>query len=228
MYLMSKSLSVFISRKLLPDSRLRAYLESEGIEFNSQSLIEFSSVAFELPNTDWIFFYSQKGVEYFLQQMEDLTMISNYKVGIFGSRTAKYFFSKTSKEVDFIGNAIAKDVSVEFRSELKSESVCFICGEKSLRSVQKSWGNSAKSEEVIVYSQSIKSTETLKEYDIAVMTSPLNVRGFIDNSGQARHYIAIGRTTAGSLELSNATIDIAEDPSEDGLLASLKSYLAAH
>ena len=93
-------MNLFISRKLSQDSLFDS-LVNEGIEIYDESLIDFTAIPFTKPKTDWIFFYSKKGIDFYF---ENLDFDPSQSYAVLGSATASYFKIKTNHSVDFIGN----------------------------------------------------------------------------------------------------------------------------
>ena len=126
----------------------------------------------------------------------------------------------------YIGNSLTEKVGGEFYKILQKGTVSFVCGKLSLRSVQKFLQNKIPQKEIIVYSQELRSDINPMHYTLGIFTSPLNVKGFYENSCSAAMTIAIGHTTASSLSPYFDKVIIAEDASESGLVSALKAYLA--
>lgn len=212
--------SIFISRQLSPYSKIRSLLESEKRIFRDESLIEFTPIPFELPSTKWLFFYSKTGVKYFFEQYHD-AINKGYKIGCFGPSTA--LFCQKFQGVSFHGNT-EKDTCMKLILDtVEHDDITFVCGKNSLRSVQTL--SQQDFPEVVVYDHKMKSTEHLGHFNIAVLTSPMNVSSFVRNEGSADHYIAIGSTTAEAMTKSSIKPVVAPYPSESGIAQALKEYL---
>ena len=61
---------IFISKKLDSSSIFKTKLENAGFEVWGESLLQLELIPFEkIPSVDWIFFYSQNGVQFFFNQI---------------------------------------------------------------------------------------------------------------------------------------------------------------
>lgn len=209
----------------MPNSPLLQYLESQGLSYEAQSMILFHKEQFDLPDTDWLFFYSQKGVENFMHQLQPTFDLDNYKFAFFGDRTASFAELQYGIKANFIGNSITEEVGLRFKETINNDTVTFVCGKLSLRSVQKFLENKIPQKEIIVYSQELRTDIRPMHYDIGVFTSPLNVKGFYENGGSVDMNIAIGTTTSISISPYHDKVITADDASEAGLVSALKAYL---
>lgn len=212
--------TVFISRTLSEQSPIRTLLEAEKKTFHDESLIDFSPILFELPKTEWLFFYSKSGVKFFFEQYP-LAVHKNFKIGCFGPSTASY--CKEHHKVTFHGNSEKETCLKLIQEHVEENDITFICGRHSLRSVQSL--SEQVFQETIVYDHSIRERRALGSYHIAILTSPMNVASFIRNEGHADKYISIGSTTAETMVKSNLSPLIAPYPSEEGIAQLLKEHL---
>ncbi len=222
---------VFVSRYLAEESPLLAYLRSEQIEFQAESLIAFTDVSFDLPLTDWLFFYSKKGVQHFLNQAA-LKDLESYHIACYGGGTSRYFESVTDRTADFVGTGISDTTLAPLLDAIGDDSIAFVHGQRSVRAVEKKLPNHINHSSVVVYDNQQRTDVALSHYDIALMTSPMNYRAFIANGGSTDHIIAIGPTTAAAIEQHNLqkSIEIkslhsAHSPSEAAMLNLLKSLI---
>lgn len=105
---------LFISRELSPDSPVKAFAERQNLELTATSLIEFSAVPFAtLAETDWIFFYSKRGVHFFFRQLQNLQLKTTAQLATMGTGT--YRALKTfGKTADFAGNGQPETVAEAF------------------------------------------------------------------------------------------------------------------
>ena len=221
-FLMTK-IKIFISRELDQKSPFKKALSHVSVDIDDQSLIFFSSVEFKQVSSNWLFFYSKTGIQYFLSQGGSSI---KKKIGTFGPSTADYFFRTTSQKVDFIGTGERHDVADKFEKTIGSEKVLFIVGQNSLRSVQKILNNDHH-QEIIVYDNRPKTEFNISEPDIAVFTSPMAVNTYFYKYPDRHHLnIAIGNTTFEALEKTNSNNSImSEEPTEKSLAHSVLSYL---
>jgi uroporphyrinogen-III synthase len=220
MTMMNDRPEIFISRSLVQTSVLLNQFPVERFLWTAQSMVEFSSHPFELPESDWLFFYSKTGVTFFHQQCKSL---SKYKIACFGPGTAKAIETLYQCKCDFIGTGEKNSTAEGLLSLLKNESICFVRGELSAMSVQRIIALQIEWSEIIVYHNQITEQAKLKHYDVAIMTSPLNYQGFIKNGGTAQHIISIGPTTFKKIHEINAEqhiasqMSVAQNPSEESI-----------
>lgn len=216
---------IFVSRYLREDAPLHKYLTAIDAQVTALSLIDFKPCPFELPDSEWLFFYSKSGVDYFIDKIESLETLSKYKFATFGEMTGQALEKAINKPVDYVGNAQADKVIAELFPQVGSKGICFVCGKASIRSVQKKWPATLAYKEVIVYDHQPKKDIELSQYDIAILTSPMNVEAFLQSGGQAKTILCIGTTTAAAIRTHPGNILIADSPSEKGIVLSLQSYL---
>jgi len=212
---------IFISRPLEATSPILSMLQSHEVALEDRSLLNFTPVPFEAPDTRWLFFYSKTGV-----QMFNLHCPSHhYKVLTFGPATAQIHstYGEVVAHADVnAGHAIQLMTSYDCL-----DNITFVCGKTSLRSVQKHPAiRGRKTQEVIVYSQHPDDSYTQQHYDIAIMTSPLNFQTFAKALSTADTYISIGSTTARAMKALGTDAIIADRPSEEGIAISLGNLLA--
>ena len=214
--------SIFISRKIHPSSVIRHFTDEYGHQLHDVSLIEFTSVGFHLPKTDWLFFYSQQGVKHFFTQI-DPSRIKNKKIICFGNKTAE----SCSRFTDVFASANASvDRALELIDKIPiGDQITFICGAHSLRSVHQKIKDTPVNE-CIVYSQSLKSVRINNDYDFALLTSPMNVESFFKNEGGAKNYVAIGSTTESALLKYVNKVSLASQPSEEEMLHVVQQLLS--
>lgn len=214
--------TIFVSRPLESNSNIKIYLKSIHVEFEAISLIDFSQTPFLLPNTDWLFFYSKSGVRFFFDQLNQKIDLSIYKYASFGVSTGKYLEKQIGRALDYSGNSNATQVAEALTKKSKKETICFVVGENSLRSIQSLLPVEINKKEIVVYKNQPRTTLELHHFDIAIITSPMNATTFLKSGGSADHYISIGNTTSEVLKSLNINSSIAKSPSEIGITESLK------
>ena len=70
---------IFISKKLDSSSIFKTKLENAGFEVWGESLLQLELIPFEkIPSVDWIFFYSQNGVQFFFNHIK-LLPVTTFK-----------------------------------------------------------------------------------------------------------------------------------------------------
>lgn len=221
--------SIFISRS---EDRCRdfiAILKPYASDIKCISLISFESIPIQhVPKADWLFFYSQKGVDYFYDQIQtrpDLQLPE--KIGCFGPKTAEYLLSK-GIEVDFEGYGEAKQTAKKFAMLYPSQTVLFVKGANSLDSVKKNLPDTFRKLELVVYSNQQKFVQIQPAPDILCFTSPLNLQAYLKSNNLEEHQkiIVIGTSTAVmALSLDIDEIHIADTPSIVAMAQLAKSLV---
>jgi len=215
-------MKIFISRKLEADSPLIATAKNHSI--HDESLINFSPIAFEEPEADWIFFYSRNGVKYFFEQGN--YELYPYKWACMSQGTAEELSQYVIDNV-FIGDGQPHDVARQFSIERQDhETTCFVRANHSLDSVNVQLAH--KNDFSIPVYDNISKTEITKEdFDILVFTSPMNVNAwFSERKNQDEVYIAIGQTTKKALlEKGVDNILIPEKPLEKSIAILLQNVI---
>jgi len=217
--------SVFVSRALVPTSPLLKFLQDHKVSFQAESLISFTPVSFNMPESPYLFFYSKTAIDTFLAHGKG--DLQKYKYCFFGQATATHYEQITGSNAYYIGKVDPKIVQADIKRITQDEAITFMIGAQSLRSVQQNIGSKLQWKESIIYQQDLKEEVDLKNYSIAIISSPMNYQGFVKNGGQAKHYIAIGATTAQALtkHLSDDLISIAITPNEDGIVKTLSELM---
>jgi len=109
--------SVFISRS---EERAAAFIKSVqpfASRIIAKSLIDFKTIqADTVPDSEWLFFYSQTGADHFFNQhdKEDIAK-KNIQVAAFGEKTGAYI-QERYHTVDFIGNGTTETTASNFLS----------------------------------------------------------------------------------------------------------------
>ena len=221
---MSDTSNIFISRKLEEDSVLLDYFTSKKLSFVDQSLIKFNPVKFDLPWSEWLFFYSKNGVKYYFDQQPPQRMRS-HKLACFGSGTASYLLDNYGFMPDYIGTGERKSTTLGLLDAASDESICFVIGRNSIRSVQELIADKLETTEICVYDNIPESKLDLSNYKTAIITSPLNYESFVNNGGKAKHLISIGETTSQKIKDLNPAAEVhqSDEPSELGILNTFRA-----
>ena len=218
--------SVFITRDLEADSPFKVILENAGFEVSGQSLIEFSPLPFnEIPQVDWIFFYSKNAVQYFFAELKKigLELPTIIKLATIGSKTGDYL-KKVFQNPDFIGNGQPKETAIAFLKIAAGKNILFPRAEKSTKSIQQLIENQAFIHDLVVYRNKKKKNSEPIQSDIVAFTSPLNVEAYFENvsTRTKQDYFVIGKTTAKALLKKGIKVfQTAPSPSEKDLAETI-------
>jgi len=191
---------IFISRDLSSDSFFKTELEKRGFEVHGESLLEFELIPFEkIPETDWIFFYSQKGVDFFFKNLEEKKIILDKKIrfGGFGEKTAERIES-FGVNCKFTGTGKASTTAPAFLKKVKTKKVLFPRAENSQRSIQQLLENQIIDKDFIIYKNFPKKDFDIPKMDNLVFTSPMNAKVYFEKNKieEGQKVFAIGETTA--------------------------------
>lgn len=193
---------------------IRKFCARNNIKLFDWSLLKFTPVSFEtIPEADWIFFYSQNGIRFFLDQLKDQELIRPYKIGCYGRSSANYFSTMTGIPCDFIGTGLVPETSSQYFNIVGQEKTLFIQARQSRASMQARIGDLINHTELIVYNNEINTEVELVSAGTLIFTSPLNVQSYIsrmDINQIDQTIIAIGPSTRLALEEYN---DVHQPPS---------------
>lgn len=220
---------IFISRKLNPDSIFKIKLKNEGFKIWDESLLEFELIPFKkIPAADWIFFYSQKGVQYFFNHIRENNIFLSEKIQLAG------FGEKTSEAIEqftkchFVGTGNAKTTAPDFFKITKGKKIIFPRAKNSQRSVQQLTDNQTIIKDLIIYKNSPKENFDIPRMDYLFFMSPMNAKVFFQkyNLEKGQKVFAIGKTTAKALEgLGIKNVIFPKKPSEKQLVRLLLENL---
>jgi len=213
---------VFISRKLAEYSPFR---NLDNISIIGKSLIEITPLEFELPQTDWVFFYSKNGVESFFKKPG--VVLIPYKWGALSSGTAGEL-KKYVQDIEFVGNTdLEISIADQFQKVLgEHESCCFIRAKNSKDSVLKEMENT-NCFSTPTYNNTPVNESFIEKFDILIFTSSLNAKAyFAKNEYAGQPVIAIGKPTEKTLRnIGVEKIYIAENPTEESMVDILKELI---
>ena len=213
---------IFITRSLKENSPFLNALAGYAFHVEGHSLIHFTAIPFkQIPETDWIFFYSQKAVAFFLQRVKEIELVltPGLKWGVIGSATSKAL-EHHGIHPDFIGSGEPNISARHFLPLAKGQRVLFPRAAQSRRSVQQILSTRIEVYDLIVYKNTIDKKVRRPEADILIFTSPLNAQAYFEcrQPSEKVKIIAIGPTTASALQrLGAKNIITAQEPSEKGL-----------
>jgi len=191
--------------------------------------LEFELVPFEkIPEVDWIFFYSQKGVTFFFNHISDSNMFISQKIKFagFGEKTAETIEQFT--KCHFIGTGKAKTTAPDFFKMVKNKKVLFPRAENSQRSIQQLADNQVIIEDLVIYKNFPKQDFDIPQMDYLFFTSPLNAKVFFQKYKleRSQKVFSIGKTTAKALNnLGVENVIFPKKPSEEELVKVLLENL---
>ena len=218
---------IFISRGQTKSSSFKKILEGAGHQVIGQSLIHFNIIPIEdLPVSDWIFFYSQKGVQFLLQQI-DTMQLRGKKIACLGAAAARAL-SVYGPNPDFIGNGNPTSVADQFLSEAKGTSVLFIQAINSRQSIQKILGTEIQSISRAVYTNEARKDFDIPHCEVLAFTSPLNADAYYEKYPplEQQEVVAIGLTTGKALQNKGINkVIIAEKANEEAMARAVLSCI---
>ena len=214
---------IFISRRIKKDSFFYKEIKEAGLELYGTSLLDFKQVAFEMiPPVDWIFFYSQKGVQYFFKNLnkKKMDLPANIRWAGFGQVTGKVI-ETYGVQCDFAGTGYAKTTAPAFFKKAKKQTVLFPRAKHSKRSVQKLLEGQIEMHDLIVYDNFPKKNIVLDNFDVLIFTSPMNAEAYFQSNEirKGQQFFAIGETTAKALKkLGVAEVLVPTNPSMEEIV----------
>jgi len=216
---------VFISRLLQADSPFQALVASAEWEVKAQSLLVFEPVAFaHLPPTDWLFFYSRRGVQFFAAQIG--APLPPLRLAAMGTGTAQAL-EQQGWQPAFIGAGSPAAVARAFAGQATGQRVVFVQAQNSRQSVQQHLGSLIQSQNLVVYQNRPLTTVHLQPADYLIFTSPLNFETYcqLNPYKPEQRFIAIGATTALAFRAAGIKqYQVATAPTEEALLACLLAW----
>jgi uroporphyrinogen-III synthase len=227
-YKTKELMTIFISRKIAENSPFFSSLKEKNISINGFSLLKFTAIPFnKIPETDWIFFYSQNAVQFFFEAIKTQNIpIPNVKWGAIGKLSA-YEIEKHIQQIDFIGNGNPSETAENFKHKAQNCRVLFPCAWYSRHSIQVALQNDIEGISLPIYkNEIIENIPKLKE-DLLVFTSPMNVEAYFSKFTLANHQstLAIGQTTAETLrKMTGKEPLIAQETSENSLAETVMLF----
>ncbi|NND35310.1 MAG: uroporphyrinogen-III synthase [Saprospiraceae bacterium] len=219
----TSSRTIFISRDLIPSSPLYSLPGVDRVI--GESLLSFSPVSFDsIPESDWIFFYSQQGVHHLVSQQPNA--LTDRRLAAFGPKTGAALRGK-GLTVSFTGDGTAEHTAKSFSLVGRNERVLFARARHSRMSLQKLLAHQMEIDDLIVYDNEPKTSIDLPHCDMLIFTSPLNAKTYFTHYQQHANQgiFAIGKTTQKALEdLGLSNVQIPEEPTEDALANLLIKY----
>jgi len=222
---MSENKSILVSRNLKSDSDLRNWCATKNIDLIEAPFIRIDPVLdVEIPQTDWIFFSSPNGLDIYFNHYPLLAK----KIGVYGAGTESRLHLN-GIQANFVGDTskTPTEIGDEFFGSLGAdESVLFPLSQLSKKSIAL-MNKQNKVIEKVVYTTSIDGSEVPK-VDIAVLTSPSNIDGYLlNNQPRDTKFIVLGTTSKNhfnSLNLTNE-VYVPESASEEAVILLLEQLL---
>lgn len=214
--------SIFISRKLTPESLLLAYLIEHGWTIHHRSLIDVEPLPFSIDHsTDWMFISSKNGVRFLA---ETFRPDENMQIATVGKATATAVEDAWGRVPDFIGESGNSDrVGAEFAKIIGKETVLFAGAENGSDKIRSALPND-QVREVSVYRTTPKKNETIPETEVVYLTSPSNATAFLNSASlEGKQVIAIGNTTGDFLAQQGVRgLHILSEPTEEAVVELLR------
>ena len=216
---------ILVSRNLPSESKLRTWCRSLGIELIEAPFIRIDPVLdIEIPDTDWIFFSSPNGLDVYFNNYPLLAK----KIGVYGKGT-EMRLSARGIEANFTGDTSKKpsEIGHEFFTAIgPNASVLFPQSQLSKKSIASTNpGNDCIIK--VVYNTSLAShVET--GIDIAILTSPSNIDGFLlENKVEDIRFIVLGETSKNHFESLGLTdkIFVPNSADEESVILLLEKMM---
>ena len=219
--------SIFISRPLRDDSVIKKKCVDEKIVCTDMSLVRFEPVVFDLPETEWLFFYSPKGVEFFCHQYPGRLNLDKFRIACFGPGTGKSVLQWFGRLPQVTGTGESEGTEDMISGLLQRARITFIRGSNSIRSVENKLSLGENHDFRIVYKNTPYTALELHHFDLAIMTSSMNAKSFKTNKGSASAYIAIGKTTASEMyKMDMRPLEVSKTPDEASLVYCITKILS--
>ena len=222
---MSKGKTILVSRNLKTNSPLRNW----AIE-NEHSLIELPFIRIdplvdvEIPETDWVFFSSPNGLDIYFKYYPLLAQ----KIGVYGEGTNSRL-KRLGMEANFVGDTTKTpaEIGQEFFNSISSNaSVLFPQSQLSKKSIV---GLNKVNDciQKVVYETGLEASE-IHEVDIAILSSPSNIDGFLlKNKVRDTTFVVLGETSKNHFKSLGLTdkIEVPESASEEAVILLLEKLL---
>jgi uroporphyrinogen-III synthase len=219
--------TIFLSRDQRSAGEFVPLMQQAGWSLQAVSLLVFRAEPFVLPATplDWLFFYSRKGVRFFKRAQP---VPEGCRLAAMGEGTAEEM-RKFNWPVDFVGNGDPTAVAEAFGKVAGASRVGFVQARQSRQSVEQLLSTQLEVVPLIAYDNVPKSEFSVRPADYLVFTSPLNFTTYREHyaiSATSR-YVAIGASTAQAMmDAGVSKLRVAENPSEQGLAATVLNWEA--
>lgn len=218
------SIKVFISRKLNTSSPITKWCLDNNIDLLNFPLIKIEPVRNqEMPLSDWIFFLSPNGVNVYLDHYE----LKAKNIAVYGQGTNREL-NKRGYQANFIGenSKSSLEIGATFFDFVHPDAIIlFPVSHLSRRSiVQKNITNICH--EVVIYKTLIE-PKTIKNVDIAILTSPSNIDAYVEKNGiKNTKFIVLGETSLKhfSKNYNDAQVHMANASTEEAIIPLLQNF----
>lgn len=185
------------------------------------SLINYTALPFEeIPAVDWIFFYSKKGVQFFLDGLK-MPLSPTIQLASMGVGTADALIENGYQPI-FIGTGEPDSTAKRFLKYAAIQKVLFPRAKASRQSIQTLLKQEIEVHDLVVYDNRPKTSFQIPKVSCLVFTSPLNVKTFFSAQlYDGELIIAIGPTTATALNKLNIPCKVAIGPTETALAMAI-------
>ena len=217
---------VLVSRNLSGESQLRAWTRTKGYELIEAPFIRIDPVLnSEIPSTDWVFFSSPNGLDVYFN---NYPLIAD-NIGVYGKGTQMRLAAR-GIEADFTGDTskTPSEIGAEFFDFIGSNAtVLFPQSQLSKKSI----ANANPGNECIikvVYNTSLEAHYEVG-IDIAILTSPSNIDGFLlENKTDNIRFIVLGETSKNHFEKLGLTdqIFVPKSADEESVILLLEEMLS--
>lgn len=212
---------IFVSRILKADSPFYKDLPEAQYQVFGLSLIDFKGVEInEVPESDWLFFYSKNAVRYALKNERLNKAIHQRKLATMGKGTASVL-QENGINPNFVGSSKPKKTAERLSTVINEESILFLRANNSRQSIQEFLPRNISVDDLVIYENNPKTEFEIPTTDILVFTSPVNAQTYFGKYPllSSQKVLAIGYTTAKALSnLGIPKVYIAKEPSEKALV----------
>jgi hydroxymethylbilane synthase len=227
---MTNTKNIFISREI-NDEAFKQYIKDKDVVMYAQSLVGITPIDIkEVPETEWIFFYSKNGIKHFFSQKKVAgnEAILKRKFAVMGNGSSTLLKQIIGKDADYIASSDIQVSVNDFWKLVTKENVLFIKASNSLSSFEQA-GKETQTKSIEVYSNFISESKNIPPCEIAAFTSPMNAKAFAQSQSlmKVKSIIAIGESTQDALmELApGKEILTVKEPSEKAILLYIRFLL---
>ena len=197
---------LLVTRELANNAPMRVYFDRLGYEVTGSTPLRFEALEQgDLPEVDWVFVYSARGIELLSPQYIEQLKRRRIPIAVMGPGTARACFA-VGLDVDLVGDGGPSEVAQQFAQVLggaatQTPRVLFLQAESSTRSIELALVGRIRPLPYQVYRTILAASWEVPAHDALFVTSPsvarvLAGRGALDPNVEL---LAIGPTTAAEL-----------------------------